>query len=169
MSKKVRTLCCLVGLLGLLGAVTMKGDGTLQGTLAVKVVDDNGQPLPGVTVDIVSSDKGFQRSLTSDRDGAVTFALLQPGPYVVRASLSGFQGFEADRNVVSADRTTALRVTLRLAAAKETVVVTGETPLVDRTNASDTTVVSSTLTDKLAVGRGFQNLITFAPGVIDPT
>jgi len=67
------------------------GDGTQQGTLSTKVIDDNGQPLPGVTVELISSDKGFQRSQTTDAEGLVTFALLQPGPYMVRATLSGLK------------------------------------------------------------------------------
>jgi hypothetical protein len=142
-------------------------DGTQQGTLTVRVVDENNSALPGVTVELVSSDKGFQRNQTTDAEGVVRFNLLQPGPYAVQASLSGFQNFQSANNLVSADRTTDVRVVLRLSAAKETVVVTGEAPLVDKTNTSDTTVVSSQLTDKLAVGRGYQNLITFAPGVID--
>ena len=45
------------------------------------------------------------------------------------------------------------------------MTVTAEMPLVDKTNTSDTTKVSSPLTEKLAVGRGYQNLIAFAPGV----
>lgn len=159
----------LVVLMVALVASIAIADGTVQGTLSVKVLDENGQSLPGVLIELVSSDKGFQRSQTSDAEGSVTFALLQPGPYTVRATLQGFQDYQSSRNVVSADRTTAVRVTLKLSAAKESIVVIGETPLVDKTNTSDTTVVSSQLTDKLAIGRGYQNLVTFAPGVIDAT
>lgn len=169
MASKLGKVSGLVLLAVAFAASVALGDGTQQGTLSTRVIDDNGQPLPGVTVELISSDKGFQRNQTTDAEGLVTFALLQPGPYMVRATLSGFQDYQSSNNLVSADHTTAVRVTLRLAAAKETVVVSGEVPLVDKTNTSDTTVVSSQLTDKLAVGRGYQNLITFAPGVIDAT
>src|SRR5450755_4526419 len=81
----------LVVLMVALVASIAIADGTVQGTLSVKVLDENGQSLPGVLIELVSSDKGFQRSQTSDAEGSVTFALLQPGPYTVRATLQGFQ------------------------------------------------------------------------------
>ncbi len=155
----------LLGLVALLAAPPLLADGSLLGTLSGRVLDQDGKALPGATVELTSGDKGFSRTLVSDANGAFNFPLLQPGPYTVKISLAGFQSFEAKSNLVTQDKTTTINATLKLAAASETVTVVGETPLVDKTNTSATTKVDSTLTQKLAVGRSYQSLITFAPGV----
>lgn len=165
MRRRTSWFALVLTLLLVFPAAVARGDGTLLGTVSGKVVDESGGALPGVTVEVVSVDKGFQRSLTTDATGSFKFPLLQPGPYTVRASLSGFQPSEATNNIVAPDKTTSVTITMRIAATKESVVVTGDTPLVDKTNVSATTTVSSTLTQKLPVGRSYQSLVTFAPGV----
>jgi hypothetical protein len=148
-----------------LSASTLLADGTLLGTIAGRVVDQEGNALPGANVEVVSTDKGFQRSLASDTAGAFNFPLLQPGAYTLRVSRDGFQTFEARGSLVAPDKTTTVIAELRVAAATEALTVTGEPPLVDKTNMSATTSVTSTLSQKLAVGRDFQSLISFAPGI----
>ena len=65
-------------------------DGSLFGTIAGRVRDESGAALPGVTVEVESADKGFQRTATTDAAGSFNFALLPPGLYTVRASAPGF-------------------------------------------------------------------------------
>jgi hypothetical protein len=155
----------ILSLVTFLAASALLADGTLLGTVAGRVLDQDGKALPGATVELESVEKGFQRSVVSDASGAFTFPLLQPGLYTVRVSLAGFQSFEARETVVSADKTTSISSTLRLAAAAEAITVTGEAPMVDKTNTSATTNIQSELTQKLTVGRSYQSLLTFAPGV----
>jgi Carboxypeptidase regulatory-like domain len=157
--------CLRLALLQFLAAATLLADGTLLGTIAGRVLDEDGKGLLGATVEVVSADKGFERSLVTGATGAFTLPLLQPGPYTVRVSLSGFQAFESRDTIVTPDKTTWVNVTLRLAGATEAVTVTGEPPLVDKMNTTATTRVDSTLAQKLAVGRSYLALITFAPGV----
>ncbi|HEY3170131.1 MAG TPA: carboxypeptidase regulatory-like domain-containing protein [Thermoanaerobaculia bacterium] len=149
-----------VGLASLLFA-----DGTLLGTISGHVLEQSGGGIPGAKVEVISAEKGFRRTQTADSTGSFTFPLLQPGPYTVRASLSGFQTVEMTNNIVAADRTTAIDITMRLATAAEELTVIGEVPLVDKTNTSATTTVRSTLAQKLAIGRNYQSLISNASGV----
>jgi len=158
-------LCLALGLIASLIAPALLADGTLLGTINGRVLDQDGKALPGATIELTSAEKGFQRTAVSDASGAFNFPLLQPGPYFVSISLAGFQSYEAKNVIVSADKRTDVSASLKLAAAAEAVTVTGEAPLVDKSNTSATTNVNSELTQKLAVGRGYQNLITFAPGV----
>jgi hypothetical protein len=58
---------------------------------------------------------------------------------------------------------------MRLAAAAETVTVTGEVPLVDKTDTSARTTVRTELSEKLAITRNYQSLIASAPGVTGQT
>jgi Carboxypeptidase regulatory-like domain len=169
MRSRFRFTVIALGILALAVPTFLLADGTLLGTIKGHVLDESGAGVPGATVEIVSSDKGFRRSVTTDDTGGFTFPALQPGPFSLRASISGFQSVEKTNNIVEANKTTEVDVTMRLAAAAETVTVTGEVPIVDKTDVSARTTVSSTLTQKLAIGRGYQTLITNAPGVTDPT
>ena len=159
--------------IGLLVALTLASvapllaDGSQFGTLSGRIRDEQGGALPGVTVELASVEQGFHKNTTTDPAGAFTFPLLPPGRYSVKATLSGFENFEADNNVVTAEKTTALNVTLKLAREQAEVVVSGDVPLVDKTNVSDTTHVDSSLAEQVAIPRGYQTLIEFAPGVND--
>ena len=83
--------------LGLAAAGPLLADGSLVGTLKGRVRDESGGALPGVTVELTSADKGFTRTETTDASGAFTFAVLPPGRYNGRATLSSFETFESDR------------------------------------------------------------------------
>ncbi len=104
--------CLILGLAALLVAPALLADGTLLGTINGRVLDQDGKALPGATVEVTSANKGFQRSAVSDAVGSFNFPLLQPGPYIVRVTLAGFQSFEATGVVVSPDKTTAVPATL---------------------------------------------------------
>ena len=58
-------------LLVLLAAAPLWADGSLFGTLAGKALDESGGALPGVTVELTSNEKGFQRTATTDALGIV--------------------------------------------------------------------------------------------------
>ena len=165
MRSRFRFTVIALAVLALTAPAFLLADGTQLGTLSGRVLDEQGGGIPGVTVELVSTDKGFRRTQTTDSTGSFTFAALQPGPYTVRASLSGFTTIEKANNIVATDKVTDVDVTMSLAATEEKVEVIGEVPLVDKTNTSATTVVSSTLTQKLAIGRSYQTLIQNAPGV----
>jgi len=151
----------------LAGVCPLVADGSLFGTLAGKVKDESGAALPGVTIEVRSIEKGFTRTATTDSAGAFTVALLPPGRYTTKAVIQGFETFVSDGDVIQAERTTDVAINLKLATTRESVEVLGTTPLIDRTNTTDTTTVRAELTDKLPVVRGYQNVLTMAPGTDD--
>ncbi|MGE5275491.1 MAG: TonB-dependent receptor [Acidobacteriota bacterium] len=153
--------------LGLAAAGPLLADGSQFGTLSGRVKDESGGALPGATVELTSTEKGFRKTATTDATGSFNFPLLPPGRYSVKVSLASFESFESSSNVVTAEKTTTVNATLKLAATAETVTVSGDVPLVDKTNVSDTTRVDSSLSQSVAVLRGYQTLIEFAPGLND--
>jgi hypothetical protein len=154
-----------LGILALAVPTFLLADATQVGLIKGRVLDESGAGIPGATVEIVSSDRGFRRSQTTDATGNYTFGALQTGPYLVRASLAGFQSVERTGNLVETGKTTEVDITMRLAQAAESVTVTGEVPLVDKTDMSARTNVRAELTEKLAVTRNYQSLVASAPGV----
>ncbi len=87
MVRRVSLALCLVAIMaaGSLHAVTTS-------RLVGEVYDNDGQPMPGVTVQI-SSDKliGGPQVAISDENGRFTFNLLPVGAYTVEATLVGFK------------------------------------------------------------------------------
>jgi len=142
-------------------------DGSLFGTLSGRATDESGGALPGVTVELRSNEKGFTRTTVTDAAGAFNFAQLPPGSYTVKATISGFDPTEAAGNVVQAEKTTSVTLSMRLARATEEIQVTGDVPLVDRTNTTATTDIRAELTDKLPIARAYQTVLDLAPGQND--
>ncbi len=167
MEKRNRIGRWLFGLVGLIAAAPLLADGSLFGTLSGRVRDEQAAALPGATVELTSEEKGFRRGVTTDSSGAFVFALLPPGKYTVKATLAGFESFGSEQNVVTAEKTTQVAIMLRISAQQESVTVSGDAPLVDPTNVSDTTRIEFGLADDLAVPRAYQNIVEFASGVND--
>lgn len=148
--------------------ILLQADGTQLGTIIGRVVDQSGAVLPGATVEVTSLDQGTTRTVVSDAQGRYKVPLLQPGRYRVSVSLEGFEKFLAQNSIVQVDKTTNIDATLNLTRSSETMTVQGDVPVVDKTNAAQTTTLESALTQELPVGRNYQSLYLTAPGVVLP-
>jgi hypothetical protein len=133
--------------------------GRIEGT----VLDQNGAPLPGVTVEASSPNMQGTRTAVTGNDGHYRLPSLPPGVYKVTATLTSLGTVEKTANVLL-DQTATLNLQLSL-AAKETVVVTGEAPMVDTTSTTGGTNYSSKVIDKLPTGRNYAEIIRLNPGV----
>jgi outer membrane receptor protein involved in Fe transport len=135
------------------------------GNISGVASDQTGAALPGVSVTITHTERGTMRTEVSDAQGRFRFAGLPLGVYRLEASLEGFQPTKLSNLHVEADKTLSLDVTMSLAAATEAITVTAEAPVVDPTNTTTTTRLSTEEYEKAPVGRSFQSLAAFAPGV----
>jgi hypothetical protein len=149
-------------------SLSLFADGTQLGTIAGRVTDQTGAVLPGATVEIANLEKGSVRSTTTNAEGKYIFPLLHPGPYRVSISLAGFDTLVAQNAIVEVGKTTTINSKLRLSVTSETITVQGDVPIVDKSNASQTTTISSTLAQRLPVGRNYQALALTMPGVVLP-
>jgi carboxypeptidase family protein/TonB-dependent receptor-like protein len=135
---------------------------TFQG----QVVDEQHAVLPGVTVTITNVDTGAVRTVTSDASGWYRAAALPPGAYELRAELAGFVEHVRRGLTVTTGQEPRIDITLAVAAVKETVTVTGTTPLVDVTkNTIGTTITRRDLDSIPLVDRNFLSLANMTPGV----
>ena len=148
---------------------------TAGGGLAGRVVDNNGAPVPGVTITVTNEATGFNRITTTDTDGRYSFEALPVGNYSVRGELEGFRLIEGRGIPVRVASTTPLDLQTEQSTLEESIVVTAEeVPLVSDTPALGTVVSEEELETLPLNGRQFANVAVLAPGTslaynADPT
>ena len=149
----------------LLVAASLSAQVVQIGVITGVVRDQTGAALPGVTVEAKHQQKGLARTVVSDSTGHFRLPVMPLGPYTITATLAGFETAALRNNIVEDEKTTDVPVTLRLGAATEKITVSGEVPVVDKTNLAAQTRVRSEEFQKLPVGRNYQSLMGGAPGV----
>src|SRR5262249_44157116 len=112
-----------------------------QGTsgIAGVVRDTSGAVLPGVTIE-ASSPALIEkiRTVSSDEQGQYKIVDLPGGTYTVTFTLAGFSTVKREGIELTANFTANVAVEMRVGALEETVVVSGESPIVDvQTTAQD--------------------------------
>lgn len=157
--------CVLVAaLVGLAASVYAQPAQT--GTVSGDIKDPSDAVLPGVTVTLTSTDRGFTRSTVSDETGHYRFAAVPIGRYTVTATLQGFRTEESLDNLVETEKNTAVSFTLAVGSLTERVTVTGDIPIVDPTNTVATTRTRREEFEKIPIARNYQALIGTTPGVV---
>src|SRR5207249_10744421 len=103
-----------------------------QATLAGVVRDPSAAVLTGVTVEASSSvliEK--TRTVITDGTGQYRITDLLPGTYLMTFSLSGFATSKREGVDLTGSGVTTINADMRVGNVSETVVVSGETPVVD--------------------------------------
>lgn len=136
--------------------------GTIRGTIS----DDTGAPLPGATVTITSEALiGGPQVITTDEDGHYRFPGLPPGAYNVTYQMEGFQTVVHDAVRVVLGTTVDENVTMSLSKISESMVITGETPLVDATKPGYSTNYTQEYLKETPIARfTFFDFVQMAPG-----
>jgi hypothetical protein len=119
--------------IGVLGA--RAGAQSFQGGLRGVVKDAQGV-IPGTTVTLVNDQNGVSRETVTNGVGEYSFPAIEPSSYTVRASVQGFKTFERKGVRIGTQEFLALDILLEVGGLEETITVTGESPLIDTTNAS---------------------------------
>jgi outer membrane receptor protein involved in Fe transport len=149
----------LVGILCAGEAAIAQTTGDLDGT----VVDQNGAPLPGVSVELRSPQLQGTRTAVTDVAGRYRFPVLSPGVYSVVAQLSGFTKVERSGLKVSLGATTTIPITMGL-SIKEEIIVTSEAPAVDTAKAGIGTNATLESIQRLPLGRNFVSIASTVAG-----
>jgi hypothetical protein len=136
------------------------------GTIAGRIVDDQGAAVPGVTVTGRNTQTGFVRTDVSDAEGSYRLTALPVGTYDISAELQGFSKFESKGIVLNVGQTLDVNISLKVASLQESITVTGETPLIESRSSSVGGVVDIGRIENLPLnGRQFANLAATIPGV----
>jgi outer membrane receptor protein involved in Fe transport len=170
--KKIQSTFLQVFLFALLLIGVVSGP-LAQGTTGsiLGVVQDTSQAvLPGVTVTATSIETNQSRTAISDDEGRYRLPLLPVGPYEVQAELTGFSTEVRRPITLTIGSEAVVNFTLGIGALTERVVVTGEAPLVETSNAVTAGLVDDKKIRDLPLnGRDFVQLALLQEGVVTST
>src|SRR6266487_987623 len=103
-----------------------------QASITGVVKDPSGAVLPGVTVE-AASPALIEKVRTAVTDGAGQYRIvdLRAGTYSVTFTLTGFSTVKREDIELTGAFTATVNADLKVGAVTETIIVTGETPVVD--------------------------------------
>jgi hypothetical protein len=154
-------LLALVALVALTPALRAQTSG---GSIAGKIQDKDGAPLPGVTVTASNKETGLERSTTSDSEGNFLLPSLPVGVYTVTSDLEGFAPVNISDVKVNVASQRNLEINMSSSNVQEAITVVDEAPLVQTTPSIGTVVSQEQLENLPLNGRQFANLAVLAPG-----
>jgi outer membrane receptor protein involved in Fe transport len=168
--KNVPKLASLAVFLLLLVATAMTAfaqdnSGIIQGT----VKDEKGAAIPGAEVTATSPALVRPQTTKSDSDGRYVFPTLPIGTYTVTASQSGFSTTKKEGINLTIGTQLRLDLEMPVAGVSGTVTVTSSAEAIDTTSSKTGTNITERFIDTTPKGRGFNSILTVAPGVIFDT
>ena len=138
-----------------------------QATITGVVKDTSGALLPGVTVEAASPNLIERvRSTVTDAAGQFRIVDLRNGTYSVTFSLPGFSAVKRDGVELSGAFVAVINVELKVGTLQETIVVTGETPIVDVQSTARQTTMDNELINAIPAARSYGGLLTLMPNTV---
>jgi len=164
--KKLLSLHLMLLLLFAFGFSQTGQTGKIQGT----VFDEQGDPLPGVTVTISSpSLVAPEISRVTNAEGFFRFPSLPPGTYELKCELQGFKTHVEKGIIVNAAKTTSIDITMSVATIEEEVVVEAVSPTVDTQTTTKTSTIDTEFITAIPATRTLGNYFNMTPGTTGDT
>ncbi len=139
--------------------------GAVNGT----VTDSSGAAIPGVKVTATSPALQGEQVFTTNEQGSYRFPALPLGVYKFTYEAQGFASVVRDKVDVTLNFAATINVVMTPATQQQTVVVTGETPLVDTQNTAITAGFSTKQLQDVPTGRDMWSIIGLTPGMHNQT
>jgi hypothetical protein len=136
---------------------------SLTGSITGSIKDEQGAVLPGVTVTLTG--KQGAKTQVTDSSGVYRFPALEVGTYDIVAELSGFAKATRTAIAISPGNDFVVDLSLKVAGVAESVIVTGDSPIVDVKSSATQTTISQSLLFSAPITRTAINVINYAPGV----
>ncbi len=136
-------------------------------TLSGRVTDPSGAVIVGADVTVTNIATGTSNQMKTNDSGVYSFSALRPGSYTLAVRAIGFQQARREGLVLHVHDRISQGVTLPVGSSEQTVVVTGEAPLLNAESAAVGTVVGRDFVANMPLnGRSIQSLITLTPSVV---
>jgi hypothetical protein len=140
------------------------------GTVSGLVTDTTGAVIPHSSVKITNTGTGIQTTANTDSSGSFVASGLPFGHYVVSAIATGFGKATAPVFVLNVGATVRVNLVLAVAAASESVEVTGTTSTIDTSSSTAGSTLDATQIGNLPVnGRDVSDFLEISPGSVGST
>jgi hypothetical protein len=137
----------------------------ISGEIDGLVTDATGAVVPNASVNLSSSETGFNETTTTGSSGTFRFALVKPGSYTLTVTSGGFRTSKLTV-VASLGQATNVPVKLEVGVKSESIEITAESPLMHTENANLATTVDSKTIDLIpSPGQDITNYAMTTPGV----
>jgi hypothetical protein len=141
---------------------------TSSATITGRVLDAQGDAVPGAIVTLTRQETHDTRTFTTDPLGEFVFASIQPGIYDVAVDLEGFKHVEKKGLALSAsDRLSAGDLRLEVGGLSESVEVKADVSPVQSVSSERSAVLNSNqVVNLMSRGRDVMALLAILPGVV---
>jgi hypothetical protein len=162
-------LRCLALLLITVAAAVKLEAQTINGSIRGTVTDPSGAVIAGASVVATNVDTGVTTKTVTNKSGLYNVQFLPIGNYKVSMTAPGFDTTVIGPFALNIDQIASMNAKLAIGASQDTVSVDGSNSLLDTTNSTISTSISSeTLQNMPLNGLNVQIATLFVPGAINP-
>jgi len=154
----VSLLC--IALVSMLGAQTTRQSGVIRGV----VTDNEGNPLPGMSITATSPALLGTVTNVTDNTGSFRLVNLPPGTYTITAALDGFKSVKRTDIVVQVGQTYAVNLITEASTLREEITITGAAPVVDLQSSKVAVIMTTELLQNLPLNRSINRLFNITAG-----
>ena len=138
-----------------------------SGAIRGKVIDDSGQPLPGVSITISGPAHIGKVTAVTNAEGFFRAPSLTPGTgYEIRAELSGFETTIQTGIIVNLGKTITLEFKMKPSTIQQEVTITAPTPTVDVVKSATSKTITSDVLASLPLSRNVTAILQTVPGSV---
>ena len=164
----IKRLFRIVWILAVLIGLTSTGFAQVQtGSLNGTVYDNEGNPLPGVTVTVASGSMMGTQSFVTSTLGSFRFPALPNGIYTIRAEMPGFKTVTRGDIVIRVGMAVTVNLTMEAATLEEEVTVTASAPVVDVQQSKISFIADDDFIKNIPISRTLTDIIMMAPGSVN--
>jgi len=136
-----------------------------SGAIRGRVVDDTGQPLPGVSITISGPALIGKVTAMTNAEGFFRAPNLPPGAgYEINAEVEGFETTIQRGIIVNVGMTISIEIRMKVSTLQQEVMVTAPSPTVDVVKSTMSTRITNDAITALPLSRNMAGIRQFAPG-----
>jgi Carboxypeptidase regulatory-like domain len=168
-SSLFRLACAIILLAGCLtmGVNSVMAQSAVTGAISGSVNDPNKAVVPNATVTLRSLDTNKTETATTSAEGLFRFTNLQPGPYELIITASGFAEYKQERVVVEVGRLISIDAAMKVGGTEASVEIIGGVLGVNTETKDFSSNINQTAINELPInGRRWSNFVILTPGVV---
>jgi hypothetical protein len=136
-------------------------------TVAGVVQDSSKAAITNASVKLINTQTGTENDSTTNQEGLFLLAGIIPGAYTLQIERDGFATTHVNGITLNDSDIKRLLIRMNVGAVTETVNVDASGLVLNRTDASVSTVIDRKLIDNVPLnGRSLQDLVQLTPGIV---